>query len=159
VSESLDESSSAAVLDGLDIVYIARVQTRRIMSVDLGVGARLPAPHGAMGRVLLAALSPSACEAALRDVVLTSHTRRSVTSKPQLRSILEDVAKSGFCIADQEYEEGLRSIAVPIADTRGRVLAVMNVSCQANRIGLDVLRRDFLPVLRQAAAAVRDELP
>jgi IclR family pca regulon transcriptional regulator len=159
VSETLNESSSAAVLDGLDVVYVARVQTRRIMSVDLGVGARLPAPHGALGRVLLAALSPSACAAAMRDAVLPPHTRRSVTSKQELRRILEDVAQSGFCIVDQEFEEGLRSIAVPVADRRGRVLAAMNVSCQANRVALDVMKRTFLPVLREAADAVRDDLP
>jgi IclR family pca regulon transcriptional regulator len=158
VSESLDESSSAAVLDAVDVVYIARVPTRRILSVDLGVGARLPAPHSALGRVLLASLSPSACESLLKEVVLTPHTRRSVTSRRELRQILDDVAHSGFCIIDQELEEGLRSLAVPVVDKRGRVVAAMNVSCQANRVALDVIKRTFLPVLREAALAAGNEL-
>jgi IclR family transcriptional regulator, pca regulon regulatory protein len=158
VSEALAESSSASVLDGGDVVYVARIQTRRIMSADLGVGARLPAVSTSMGRVLLANLEPVARAAALKDAVLEKHTRHSITSKARLRTVLDDVRARGYSIVDQELEEGLRSIAVPIRGREGRVVAAMNVSSQANRVSVEAMERTFLPVLQRAAADVSDAL-
>ncbi|WP_394826078.1 IclR family transcriptional regulator C-terminal domain-containing protein [Pendulispora albinea] len=155
VSETLEESCSASVLEGEDIVYIARVATRRIMSVDLGVGARLPAASTSMGRVLLAFLPPPEREERLARAELTPLTRHTVTSKAKLRAILDEVRERGYCVVDQELEEGLRSIAVPLIDHHGRVHAAINVSAQANRVGLDAMKRKFLPVLKKAADGVR----
>jgi IclR family pca regulon transcriptional regulator len=161
VSAALGESASVAVLEGGDIVYVARVSTRRIMSVDLGVGARLPAVATSMGRVLLAGLPAGEREEHIGRDPLTAYTRHTVTSKIRLRNVLRSVHERGYCLVDEELEEGLRSIAVPLVDSRGRVIAAMNVSAQANRVGLDVMRRTFLAALRQAADEIRHhpELP
>jgi IclR family pca regulon transcriptional regulator len=157
VSNELGESSSIAVLDGYDIVYVARNQTKRIMTVDLGVGARLPAVFTSMGRVLLAH-HPSA-DALLASMTLVRHTQSTVTSKTRLRAILVDVRASGFCLVDQELEEGLRSLAVPVTDRAGRVVAAMNVSGQANRVTVEKMKHGFLPVLRRAAGDLGEILP
>jgi IclR family pca regulon transcriptional regulator len=159
VSEALAESSSASVLEGQDVVYVARVSTRRIISVDLGVGARLPAVATSMGRVLLAHLPDAERDARLTSAVLVQHTQRTVTSRPKLRTILAEVRRRGYCLVDQELEDGLRSIAVPIIDGSGRVRAAMNVSAQANRVGLDTMKRTFLQTLREAADELRTVLP
>jgi IclR family pca regulon transcriptional regulator len=159
VSEAIEESSSASVLDGNDIVYVARIPTRRIMRIDLGVGARLPAVATSMGRVLLAQLTHAEQSDRLANAELIPHTRRTVTSKGALIAILDEVRQKGHCIVDQELEDGLRSIAVPLINRQGRVLAAMNVSAQANRVSLEAMRRTFLPVLEQAADDLRTVLP
>ncbi len=155
VSAALGESASVAVLDGVDIVYVARVSTRRIMSVDLGVGARLPAIATSMGRVLLAGLPAHEREEHIGGAPLTAYTRHTETNKVRLRALLRSVDERGFCLVDEELEDGLRSIAVPLLDAQGRVIAAMNVSAQANRIGLEVMKRTFLAELRRAADEVR----
>jgi IclR family pca regulon transcriptional regulator len=159
VSEAVHESSSVSVLDGPDIVYIARVSTRRIMSVDLGVGARLPAVATSMGRVLLAHLPTAERDARVAESELVAHTRHTVTSRPKLRALLTRVRERGYCLVDQELEDGLRSIAVPIVDRSGQVRAAMNLSAQANRVGLEAMKRMFLPALRGAAEELRGVLP
>jgi len=159
VSEALEESSSASVLDGVDIVYVARVSTRRIMSVDLGVGARLPAVSTSMGRVLLAFMPVPERDALLARAELVALTRHTVTSKTKLRTLLDEVRERGYCLVDQELEEGLRSIAVPLIDRHQRVHAAINVSAQANRVSIDVMKRKFLPVLKRAADDARALLP
>jgi IclR family pca regulon transcriptional regulator len=155
ISDELHESSSASVLEGLDIVYVARVSTSRIMSVALGVGARLPAVTTSMGRVLLAALPAQDRDERLAKAELVAYTRHTVTSRAELRGILKTVAAKGYCIVDQELEEGLRSIAVPVVDRDQRVRAAINVSAQANRVSLDTVRRSFLPSLQRAAVDIQ----
>lgn len=158
VNEKLRESCSASVLEGLDIVYVARVSTSRIMSVALGVGARLPAVMTSMGRILLAALRQRECDERIAKAELIAYTRYTVTRRSELRMILRGVANEGYCIVDQELEEGLRSIAVPVVDQTERVRAAINVSAQANRISLDTMRRTFLPALQHAAKDLRSVL-
>ena len=158
VSDELGESSSAAVLDVPDIVYVARVQTARIISVHLGVGARLPAATTSMGRVLLAALPPAERDAHLDRCALSAHTRFTVTDRAELVRRLEEVRARGFAVVDQELEEGLRSVAVPVHDAAGRVVAAINVSTQVNRVTKEELLRRHLGVLRQAAAEARHAL-
>jgi IclR family pca regulon transcriptional regulator len=157
LSDALGESASLAVLDGLEVVYVARSAKQRIMSVNLGVGARLPALYTSLGRVLLA--SHPQRDALLAQAPLERHTARALTNRAKLREVLKDVAAKGHCVVDQELEAGLRSIAVPVADARGRVIAAMNVSAQANRVSLEELRTDVLPALLGAAAALERELP
>jgi IclR family pca regulon transcriptional regulator len=158
VNDQLRESCSASVLEGLDIVYVARVSTSRIMSVSLGVGARLPAIATSMGRVLLAALPRRERDERIARAELIAHTRHTVTRRSELRTILKNVATEGYCIVDQELEEGLRSIAVPVVDQAEQVRAAINASAQANRISLDTMRRTFLPALQRAATDLRSIL-
>ncbi|MFO1311682.1 MAG: IclR family transcriptional regulator C-terminal domain-containing protein [Burkholderiales bacterium] len=152
VSERSGESSSIAILDGTEIIYVARSSiTQRIMSVDLSIGTRLPAYCTSMGRALLADLAPSELDAYLRRVKLVAHTPRTIVAPDRLRKALADAAKDGYAVVDQELELGLRSIAVPVRNASGRVAAAMNISTQASRVPLQDLTRRLLPELTSAA--------
>jgi IclR family pca regulon transcriptional regulator len=156
VSAQLQESSSAAVLDEDEIVYIARAATRqRIMSVDLSVGSRLPAHYTSMGRILLAHLPPGDLEACLARLKLQPPTEHALASRPSLRAAIEQARREEYAVVDQELEIGLRSIAVPIRTRAGEVIAAMNVSVQAGRVTRREMETRFLPVLQQAAGETR----
>lgn len=146
------ESFSVATLDGDDIVYIARTSAARMMTVDLHIGSRLPAFCTSMGRILLAHLPPEALEQYLARVVLTPFTTRTITSVEKLRPLLRSIRRSGYAVCDQEYEVGLRSLAVPVYAPSGRVVATLNLSGSAPRISMLDLQTRFLPHLRNAAA-------
>jgi IclR family transcriptional regulator, pca regulon regulatory protein len=145
------ESSSASVLDGQEIVYVARVQTRRIMSVSLGIGSRLPAFCTSMGRVLLAHLPAEAIQQYLKTAKLDRFTEKTVIEPEALRKELNMVAKQGFALVDQELEIGLRSLAVPVFAGGGRAVAAINIGTQAARTTKAQLLQQFLPALRKAA--------
>jgi IclR family pca regulon transcriptional regulator len=154
VTLATNESSSASVLDGDEIVYVARVQTRRIMSVSLGVGSRLPAFCTSMGRVLLAQLSADALDQYFKSAKFSKFTDQTVCDPEKLRKELKTVAKQGFALVDQELELGLRSLAVPVFAGGGRAVAAINVGTQAARTTKSQLLQQFLPVLRQAAKSI-----
>jgi len=152
ISDVLHESSSIALLDGDEILYVARSSTtRRIMSVDLGIGTRLPAYCTSMGRVLLAHLAPSERDDYFARVKLVAHTSKTQIAPDKLRNDLDAVVSAGYAIVDQELELGLRSIAVPVRDLAGKVVAAMNISTQASRVSIDELERRFLPELEAGA--------
>ena len=152
VSDLLHEASSIALLDGDEILYVARSSTtRRIMSVDLGIGTRLPAYCTSMGRVLLAHLAPAGRDAYFGRVKLVAHTSKTQIAPDKLRRDLDTVVRAGYAIVDQELELGLRSIAVPVRDLAGKVVAAMNISTQASRVSVTELERRFLPELELAA--------
>lgn len=155
LSEETHESSSACLLDGHEIVYIARSAQRRIMSVGLSVGTRLPAFCTSMGRVLLAARDPADARARIlagRPRALTPHT---VTDPDRLAAILAEVRAQGYCIVDQELELGLISIAMPLINTRGEVVAAFNLSGQVQRSSAAEMAERFLPGMRQLQALLR----
>jgi IclR family transcriptional regulator, pca regulon regulatory protein len=158
MAEELHESCSASVLDGHDIVYVARAQTNRIMTIALAVGTRLPAHATSMGRVLLAALPPAALEDYLAEAPLTRLTDRTVTDPERLRAEVVEVRQRGYCIIDQELELGVRSVAVPVHDADGRTVAAVNASAHASRVRLDTLQKVFLPRLRAAAKEIDADL-
>jgi IclR family pca regulon transcriptional regulator len=152
VSAKTHESCSLAIMDGDEIMYVARSSSStRIMSIDLGVGSRLPAHCTSMGRVLLANLMPDDLAAYLRRVKLAPYTNRTVVSKERLAETLAGVRDAGYAIVDQELEIGLRSIAVPVKDYRSRVAAAINISVQAPRVSIGEMEKSFLPQLRLAA--------
>jgi IclR family pca regulon transcriptional regulator len=155
---TVNESSSISVLDDLEVVYVARVPTRRIMSITLSVGTRLPAYPTSMGRVLLAALDDDELAARLARIDPLPLSARTVTDKATLRMLLERVREQGYAATDQELEEGLRSLAVPLRDQSGAVVAALNVSVHASRASMAILRRDFLPEALKAAAAIEGDL-
>lgn len=154
----LHESSSVSVLDGLDVVYVARVATSRIMAVAITVGTRFPAHATSMGRVLLAGLEDDELDRHLAGAVLRSLTARTLTDEAHLRESLVKVRRQGWAIADQELEEGLRSAAVPIRDRAGRTVAAVNLSAHASRTSLQALRTRAVPALRRTAAAIEADL-
>jgi IclR family pca regulon transcriptional regulator len=154
----VNESSSISVLDETDIVYVVRVPTRRIMSITLSVGTRLPAHPTSMGRVLLAGLDPAELDALLSRIDLRPLTARTVTDRQALKQLLVRVRRQGYALTDQELEEGLRSIAVPIRDAGGAVVAALNVSVHASRSTAAALKRDVLPLALETAAAIEADL-
>lgn len=132
LSAKLHESVSMAVLDGADIVYVARIHTKRIMSTAITVGTRFPAYVTSMGRVLLAALPEQELDRYLDALEPRALTSRTITDKGLLREQIELVAAQGWAMIDQELEQGLRSVAVPVVDVDGKVVAALNVSMQAS---------------------------
>jgi IclR family pca regulon transcriptional regulator len=154
----VNESSSLSVLDDTEIVYVARVPTRRIMSITLTVGSRLPAYATSMGRVLLASLGPGMLAERLSRTTIEPLTPYTVTDRSRLAEVVGEVLQAGYAAVDQELEEGLRSLAVPIHDGAGSVVAALNVSVHASRATMTTLRRDFLPRARRAASAIEADL-
>jgi IclR family pca regulon transcriptional regulator len=154
---AVKESSSISVLDDLDVVYVVRVPTRRIMTITLAVGTRLPAWATSMGRALLAQLPEDELEERLRRVKLEKLTTHTVTSKKALREEVEKAAAQGYAMVDQELEEGLRSAAVPIVDAKGET-AALNISVHATRTSMAELRDDFLPKVKETARAIEADV-
>jgi IclR family pca regulon transcriptional regulator len=158
VSEVTHESCSASTLDGAEIVYVARAATKRIMSVGLSVGSRLPAYCTSMGRVLLAAEPPEAARMILEGGPRPALTRHTITDLDALMQVLQATRRDGFCLVDEELEIGLRSIGVPVRNATGQVVAAINVSAQAGRVSAGDLVTSILPVLQDAAESVRSSL-
>jgi IclR family transcriptional regulator, pca regulon regulatory protein len=152
------ESSSVCELDGEDVVYIARVPTKRIMTVTISVGTRFPAYATSMGRVLLAAQPLSWLDSYLSAVSLDSLTDHTITNPIALRQELTRIAEQGWALVDQELEEGLRSLAVPVRDADGKVIAAVNISTHAGRRTLDAIVEGLLDPLRVTAAAIERDL-
>ncbi|HEX2773226.1 MAG TPA: IclR family transcriptional regulator [Micromonosporaceae bacterium] len=152
------ESSSMSVLDDDEVVYVARVATKRIMTVGISVGTRFPAYATSMGRVLLAAQPAAWLDEYLATAQLRPLTRRTVTDPAKLRAILTKIAAQGYAIVDQELEEGLRSVAAPIHGENGSVIAALNVSAHARRGSFEVIRRELLPPLLEAAKRIEEDL-
>ena len=154
VSETLHESSSLAVLDGQEIVYLARSATRRLLSIGLSVGSRLPADCTSMGRVLLAFAEEQERTRYLARVKLARHTPHTIVERVELRAELDRVRLAGYAIVDQELELGLRSLAVPVRRPDGLVVAAINVGVHAARVESKTLAREYLPVLQNAAVEI-----
>ncbi len=152
------ESCSVSVLDGDEVVYVARVPTRRIMTVAISVGTRFPAYATSMGRVLLAAQPAEWLDEYLRRADLQPLTRRTITDPGKLRATLARIRSQGFALVDQELEEGLRSLAVPVHDPDGSAVAAMNVSAHASRGSSDAIRRELLPPLLDAVRLMEEDL-
>lgn len=151
VTEAVHESSSLSVLDGDEIVYLARSAAKRVMSVGLSVGSRLPAYCTSMGRVLLAALPETELSAYLERVEIKALTPRTVTDKAVVADIIVRVKTEGFALTDEELELGLRSVAVPVRNRQNRVVAAMNIGVHAARVSNAEMIDRFLPVLRENA--------
>jgi IclR family pca regulon transcriptional regulator len=153
LSEVLHESCSVATLVDDELLYVARAHVSRIMTVDLSIGSRLPAYCTSMGRVMLAHLPKEQLDEYFERVPLRRHTPRTIVSVTKLRKVLEDVRNNGFAMVDQELEEGLRSVAVPVISATGQVVAAMNVGTHAQRMPVEDVESRFL---RHLIAATRN---
>jgi len=151
LGQRLHESASVAILDDLDIIYVARAHVTRVMPIDIGVGSRLPSFCTSMGRVLLAQMEAEEMETYLRRVKFIRYTEHTVNSIEKLRQVLRLVRENGYCIVDQELEIGLRSMAVPITTGDDHVVAALNVGAHAQRVSIQQMQTRFLPQLRAAA--------
>ncbi len=154
----VNESSSIAVLDDLDIVYVGRVPTQRIMTITIAVGTRLPAYATSMGRVLLGGLADEALADRFERIEIAPLTDRTVPDVRTLRARVDEAREAGWACVDQELEQGVRSAAVPIRDATNAVVAALNVSVHATRMTMQSLRREVVPKLLETAAAIELDL-
>ncbi|MCX5438521.1 helix-turn-helix domain-containing protein [Streptomyces sp. NBC_00056] len=158
LSAELHDSVSLTVLDGDDIRYTARIATSRVMSVNISVGTRFPAFATSMGRVLLAGLAPAERAAFLARADLAPLTPRTVTGADRLGALLDDVRHRGHAVVDGELEEGLRSVAVPVRDLAGQVVAAVNVATHSSRRDLARVTDEVLPALLATASRIEADL-
>jgi len=158
LTADLREASSVAVLDGADIVYVNRVSTERIMRITINVGTHFPAYATSMGRVMLAARTDAWISDWLDRTPLEPFNENTVTDRDKFMAILADVRSAGFSLVDQELERGLRSIAVPVRNRRGEVIAAANVSLYVISGSPQEIERRVLTRLRQAAGAIERDL-
>jgi len=151
VTELVHESSSLSILDGDEIVYLARSAAKRVMSIGLSVGSRLPAYCTSMGRVLLAALRDVELAAYLDRVELKALTPKTVTDKSSMLEIIQSVRAQDYALTDEELELGLRSIAVPVRNRQNRTVAAINVGVHAARVSTAEMIERLLPILQENA--------
>ena len=154
LSEQFHELCSAAILQGTEIVYVARIPASRIMSVALAVGTRLPAFHTALGRIQLGFLDDAELWRRLRSFRIEAHTPSTIIDIQALFDRVREDRAQGFSIVDEELERGLRAIAVPIMDRSGQVVAALNLSTHSTRTTRNELRERFLPSLRATAETI-----
>jgi len=154
LASEVGESCSAAVLDGADIVYVLRMPTHKIMGISLGVGSRLPAYCTSMGRMLLSSLPGDRLTAALTAAALPARTKFTVTDPAEVALRIAQAGRQGWALVNQELEEGMVSIAAPITNRAGEMVAALNISGQANRTSARVMQDTMLAPLRKAAQAV-----
>ncbi|XIE77309.1 IclR family transcriptional regulator C-terminal domain-containing protein [Streptomyces sp. SBR177] len=158
LAERVRESTSLAVLVGDEVQYTGRVETSRIMNVHITLGTRFPAYATSMGRVLLADLPPGERAARLAGAEPRALTPYTVTDRAELGAVLDGVARAGYALVDQELEEGLRSIAMPVRDRAGRAVAAVNVALHASRRTPEECVREVLPELAAAIAGIEADL-
>jgi IclR family pca regulon transcriptional regulator len=152
------ESSSIAILDGSDIVYVAHEAAKRLMSVQVTVGTRDPAFATSLGRVLIAGKSDEWLEASLASLQLTQIMPATIAEPDALLAELRRIRTQGFALVDQEFEEGLRALSAPIHDRDGTVIAALNVAVHASRWSIEAIHDDLLPRLVRATAAIDADL-
>ncbi|PSH61047.1 IclR family transcriptional regulator [Phyllobacterium sophorae] len=148
LSEKTGESASASVLDGNEIVYIARASHKRVMSINLNPGSRLPAYCSSMGRVLLAAMAQDEARRILENSNRKANTLKTKTTLAALMDELQRVREQGYAVIDQELEIGLCSIAIPVRNMRGATIAAINIGAQAARVSIDEMIERYLPVMQ-----------
>jgi IclR family pca regulon transcriptional regulator len=149
VSTRLRATCSVGLLDGVEVVHVARAGRMETYAVSFGVGARLPAFHTAMGRVLLAALSPADRAARLAQADLRSYTPHTLTDPVRLMTELDIVADQGWAIVDRELEPGLIALGVPLKNRTGKVVAAVITSARATRLDARTMRDVHLPALTE----------
>lgn len=157
MTERTGESASLAQLDGTDVVYVARVQVRRVMSINVDIGTRLPVHATSMGRVLAAYAEASVVERII-DAGLPALTARTITDPIAFRDALHDVRRAGFAIVDSELEDGFLSAAVPVREAKGTVVAALAYSTSSSRRSPEQVAAEVVPVLLEVADEISRDL-
>lgn len=159
LSEEIEESVAATVLDGTDVVYVSCVQFHRVISVGVTVGNRLPAYCTATGRVLLADQPPEIWDGLLQSIKLEPRTQHSVTSKSAFKKVLKKVREDGYALVDQELEIGLLSIAIPLKTLSGKTIGAVNVGVPTVRATPEHMINEVLPKLLETGDRIARALP
>lgn len=156
VTEQTGESCSFAVLDGNEVVYIARSAAQhRLLSITLSVGTRLPVAYTSMGRAILANLLVAERDEYINNIELTAHTPYSIIDPKIFKQALEESKEKQYAVVDQELDSGLRSLALPVYKSNNELIGAINISTNAMRISHEVLIEQFLPILRDCAVQIR----
>ncbi|WP_238369028.1 IclR family transcriptional regulator domain-containing protein [Heliomarina baculiformis] len=158
LSERIGESVSVSILDGAEIIYVARAAQRRVMSIGLMPGSRLPAHCTSMGRILLGALGREEAMALIRSSDLSPRTPNSLTDPDAIMEAIEKAQRDGYALVDQEIEIGLRSLAVALVNPQGRVQAALNVGVSAAQKSAEEIMREYLPALQQVRQGIQPAL-
>jgi len=158
LSGEAQEISSMAILDGNEVVFIARASPTRVFSAGIDIGYRLPAFCTSVGRVLLSRLSDVELAAALDTMDLVQMTPLTVTDKKQLLKTIIAVRAQGYSLVDREAEPGFRSVSVPVRRYDGTIVAAINMGAHVDRVSSDEMVERFLPRLKEAAASVKTML-
>jgi IclR family transcriptional regulator, pca regulon regulatory protein len=158
LSGQVNEASSVGVLDGGDVVYVARVPANRVMTVSIRLGTRFPAYRTSLGRALLADLADDEVTRIWEASDRTAPAPKTVATLHELRTRLATARERGYALVDQELEIGVRSIAAPVRDASGHAIAAVNISTHANRTTLAELRRRFVPALLRTASEIEHAL-
>lgn len=156
--EEVGESTSIAVRDDDDIVYVAHVAPQRVMTINVPIGGRDPLYCTALGRVLLAAEPAEEIDRYLESADLTAYTGATITNPAGLRKALATAEVDGYSLIEDELEDGLVALAVPLRDADGTVIAAMNVCSYSLRTSPEELVRRGLPLLQKAASAIEAEM-
>ncbi len=154
LSARLDESCSLAVLDGGDVVFVARAEARRVFRTGVTIGARLPAQATSLGRVLLAGLADTELDAWLERLEPVAFTAKTTIDKALLRKAILRARQDGFATVDDELQLGIRSVAVPVPDGNGSVAAALNVGTLTPRTSFATMRNEYVPLLRAASKEI-----
>ncbi len=156
ITAQIGESASLGVLDGDEVIYVARsAASHRLLAITLSVGTRLPAAHTSLGRVLLSQLPDNELDSFLQRITLERHTDKSIVEKAELKRRLLEVRQQGYAIVDQELDSGLRSLAVPVFNSSGALLGGINISTNAARVDIETLHQRYLPLLQEKARQIR----
>lgn len=152
--ERTHESSSIAQLDGSDIVYVARVSVPKIVTLSVEIGTRFPALPTSLGKVLLADLSPDEVDRVLAEPSRSSVTPRWQPDRDERDAVLREVRARGWALTDEKLALGIRSVAAPLRDGSGRVIAAVNVNAHAAETSVEQLIGEHLPLLLATAGEI-----
>jgi IclR family pca regulon transcriptional regulator len=158
VSRSMHESCSLSVLDGFDIVYVARAAVNRILSANVSIGSRFPAYCTSMGRILLSNLSDGDLDSFLSRAPISKLTEKTITDPVKLRGLIRSSRKQGYAISDQELEYNLFAVAVPIFDNAGNIVAALGASVPVGAGTQANLLRRLLPIMKEGAQRITSSL-
>lgn len=158
LADKVNESCSMSVLDGKEIVYVARVHTKRIMTISLGIGSRLPIHATSMGAMLMAGMDTADMQKAVAGYKFVSFTPHTITGRKKFIQHINKVRELGWALSDQELEIGVRSVACALKDKHGRTLAALNISGHASRVSTKEMVENFLPALKDTVSKIEGAL-
>ena len=148
-----------SILDGTEVLYVARAAGMRVMTINVGAGSRLDAYCSSMGRVLLSERTDKEIARLLAASPVRKLTARTITSRTKLLNVIRDVRTTGYSIVDEEIELGVRSVAIPVRSRQGKLVAAMNISANAHRVSRIEMIERLLPLLQEGAASLSHLLP
>ena len=158
LARSTSDSAALCVLDGVEIVYVARASVRTLLRLEAHIGSRFPAHATSTGRVLLAGVSAERLQRYFDNATLEALTERTVTDPVRLRALIEEARRNGYSAVEDELAYGVIALAVPVFDHRGRVVAALNSSSHSRRTTRTRLVRDRLAMLQQVSRQISADL-